>query len=64
MVLTNSIDIGSEIITAGTFTAGQVDLAETDESENENERGNENGNENEQGKGRQEGSHCGRSTIL
>ena len=38
---------------------GQVDLAETDESENENERGNENGNENEQGKGRQEGSHCG-----
>ena len=29
----------------------EVDLAETDE--------NERGNENEQGKGRQEGSHCG-----
>ena len=30
---------------------GQVDLAETDENENENERGNE----NEKGNGRQEG---------
>ena len=37
------------------MSGGQVDLAETDESENENERGNE----NEQGKGRQAGSRCG-----
>ena len=34
---------------------GQVDLAETDENENENERGNE----NEKGNGRQESYGCG-----
>ena len=37
--------------------SGQVDLAETDENENENE--NERGNENEKGNGRQESYRCG-----
>ena len=36
-------------------SAGQVDLAETDENENENERENE----NEKGNGRQESYICG-----
>ena len=40
--------------------SGQVDLAETDENENENERGNE----NEKGNGRQEVKMWYRSTIL